>query len=82
LALIVLCAFFVIRRQNPPDAQPISAPVTEFASGRAAGRLKVIAREPHPVGPAERSEVRDYILKKLTGLGLSLRVSKMEIKAA
>src|SRR5262245_59250459 len=29
LILIVLCLFFALHRQNPPDAQPASAPVDQ-----------------------------------------------------
>jgi hypothetical protein len=72
--LIILCAFFAIHRQNPPAPQPAGAPSVEFASGRAMKHLRIIARKPHPIGSAEHSEVRDYILKELAGLGLSPEV--------
>jgi len=72
--VIIICAFLVIHRQSPPEVRPASATVTEFASGRAMEHLKVIARKPHPIGSAEHSEVRNYILKELTGMGLSPEV--------
>src|SRR5262245_52650418 len=74
LLLTILCAFSLIQRQSPPDVQPINAPLTEFASGRAMQHLKVIARKPHPVGSAEHSEVRDYIFRELSRLGLNPEV--------
>jgi Peptidase family M28 len=74
--LIVLCAFFAVHRQNPPAPQPASASLAEFASGRAMNHLKMIASKPHPVGSAEHSEVRDYILKALAGLGLNPEVQR------
>src|SRR6185436_1587211 len=79
LALIILCGFWVISRQNPVDAQPASGPATEFASGRAMEHLNVISREPHPIGAAEHSAVREYILKTLTGLGLSPEIQKASV---
>ena len=79
LTLIVLCAFFVVHRLNPPDAKPASAPLSEFASGRAMGHLKVIARKPHPVGTAEHAEVRDYIFRQLTDLGLRPEIQRASV---
>jgi hypothetical protein len=76
LILIVLCLFFALYRQNPPDAQPASAPVGQFASGRAMEHLKIIADKPHPIGTTEHSGVRDYILKALADLGLTPEVQK------
>jgi hypothetical protein len=76
IAVAILCAFLVIYRQNPPNAQPVNAPLTEFSSGRAMKHLRVIARKPHPIGSAEHSEVRDYILKELSGLGLRSEVQR------
>jgi len=71
LSFIVLCAVFAVRRQNPPGAQSAAAPGGEFASGRAMKHIKEIAVRPHPVGSAEHSTVRDYILKELAGLGVN-----------
>jgi hypothetical protein len=42
-----------------------------FTSGRALAHLAVIARKPHPVGSLEHQQVRDYILRELSELGLS-----------
>ncbi len=55
----------------PPDAVPASAPLTEFSSGRAMEYLNAIAQKPHPTGSPENARVRDYILSRLTALGLS-----------
>jgi hypothetical protein len=79
IAFIILCAFFVADRQNPPEAQPANAAVAEFASGRAMEHLKMIASKPHPVGTQEHSEVRGYILKVLADLGLNPEVQKSSV---
>jgi hypothetical protein len=79
LILTVLCAFLVVHRQNPPDAQPASAPLSEFASGRAMEHLKVIAGKPHPVGSAEHAVVRDYIFKQLTDSGLRPEIQRAPV---
>jgi hypothetical protein len=77
--LTVLCVFFVVNRQNPPEAQPANAPLAEFASGRAMEHLKAVAGKPHPVGAPEHSEVRGYILKVLADLGLNPEVQKTSV---
>ena len=79
LLLTILCAFFVVHRLNPPDAQPVSAPGTEFASGRAREHIEMIAKKPHPVGAEEHSRVRDYIFKELADLGLSPEVQRSSV---
>src|SRR5262249_25068595 len=76
VTLSILCAVFVIYRLTPSSAQPVNTPAVGFAAGRAMERLKMIARKPHPVGSAEHSEVRDYLLKELTGFGLNPEVQK------
>src|SRR4030095_1639670 len=76
LTLIILCAIFAIHRQTPPEARPADAPADEFASGRAMGHLKVIARKPHPIGSEDHATVREYILRQLTSLGLNPEVQR------
>jgi hypothetical protein len=80
LILIVLCLFFALHRQNPPDAQSAGAPVDQFASGRAMEHLKIIADKPHHIAAAsEHSDVRDYILKALANLGVTPEVQKTSV---
>src|SRR5919202_2996447 len=59
-----------------PDPAPASAPPTEFSSGRALGHVRAIAEEPHPMGSPENAAVRDYLLEKLSALGLKPEVQK------
>jgi hypothetical protein len=79
-ALILLCiALFTgvaFYRQAPPNAMSVSAPATEFSSGRAMKHLGGIARQSHPMGTAEHAVVRDYILQELRSLGLDPVVQK------
>jgi len=79
LALIILGAVVVytILLVSPPSALPIDAPESEFSGNRAWSHLKVIAREPHPIGTsAARDEVRDYLLAQVSSLGLDPQVQK------
>jgi hypothetical protein len=76
-ATTLLLAFFVwlsIYKQNPPAVVSVSAPPTEFASGRAMRHLEVITKKPHPIGSPAHSAVRDYLLKELTAAGLNPEV--------
>lgn len=59
-----------------PDPVPASAPPTEFSSGRALEHIRVIAKEPHPMGSPENMAVRDYLVKELRALGLEPEVQK------
>jgi len=74
--LIAGLVIFVIQQQAPPKAAPVSAPLEEFSSGRAMSILEAIARKARPLGSLEHAEARDYILKKLTGLGIAPIVQK------
>jgi MFS family permease len=59
-----------------PDPVPPTAPPTEFSSGRALEHVRVIAKEPHPMGSPENMAVRDYLVKELRALGLEPEVQK------
>jgi len=77
LALCILggVIYLTIALISPPAPVPADAPTTEFSAGRAMRDLKVIAREPHPMGefPAH-ADVRDYILSEIHTLGLQPQV--------
>ena len=75
VALALLTALPII----PPNPLPESAPKTTFSAQRAMEDLRVVAREPHPIGSAEQERVRDYILGKAQTLGLSTEVQRAEV---
>jgi hypothetical protein len=59
----------------PPAPLPADAPAAEFSAGRAMRDLKIIAREPHPMGVNQaRAAVRDYLLGEIRALGLAPQV--------
>jgi hypothetical protein len=68
--LIAVVVAASICRQTPPRAVSVSAPLTEFSSGRALQELEVIAHKPHPIGSQEHALVREYIIKELEAAGL------------
>ena len=69
LLLFALCGMLVIALDRPPRPVIASAPASEFSALRAATRLPVIARAPHPVDSAEHDVVRDYLLATLREMG-------------
>src|ERR1044071_8027272 len=59
-----------VRGDNPPAAVAVTAPPTEFSSGRAMGHVQMLAKQPHPIGSIEHNVVRDYIFNTLATDGL------------
>jgi hypothetical protein len=59
-----------------PDPVPASAPPTQFSSERALEHIRVIAKEPHPMGSPENAAVRDYLVKELRAMGLEPEVQR------
>jgi len=55
---------------QPPQAQAVNAPLTEFSAGRAMQHVRQIAREPHAMGTAAHARVRTYLAAQLRQLGL------------
>ena len=76
LSFIALFVFLSLRQQGPPDVVDSSAALTNFSSGRAMERLRLIAQKPHPIGSSEHDKVRDNILEQLTAIGLNPEIQK------
>ncbi|MBI3463074.1 MAG: M20/M25/M40 family metallo-hydrolase, partial [Planctomycetes bacterium] len=76
LLFLVLSAALSIWMLRPPRVVPASAPATEFSAERALAHLQVIAAAPHPIGSPEHGQVRDYLLRELTALGVDPNVQQ------
>jgi hypothetical protein len=63
---------------RPPVPRDGDAPATAFSAARAMADVRVIAREPHPVGSPANARVRDHLLARLTALGLAPAVQRGE----
>ena len=61
---------------RPPAPRAANAPATAFSAERAMADVRVIAREPHPVGSPANARVRDHLLTRLSGLGLETSVQR------
>lgn len=67
LVAIVVSALYDLQ---PPSPLPATAPDSLFSADRAAGYIRDIAREPHPLGSLANQRVRDYIVGQLIDIGL------------
>lgn len=63
----------------PPAVVPADSAASEFSAERAMHHLEIIAREPHPVGSLENAQVRDYLIQRISSLGLRPVVQKTTI---
>jgi hypothetical protein len=61
-----------------PRPLPPSAPAQVFSAGRAMIDDRVIARVPHPVGSAANAAARDYLIHRMTALGLAPQVQRTD----
>ena len=77
LALCLIGALCVAWWSNTtPYPLPASAPANVFSAGRAMIDDRVIARVPHPVGSAANAAARDYLVHRMTDLGLQPQVQR------
>ncbi len=67
LALALLIGVASLQSPRPVDAR---APATAFSAERAMVDVRELAQRPHPVGSADHARVRDYLMRRMTALGL------------
>jgi len=79
LAMVIACAYLALHQLTPPAARTADYSPTEFSSARAMEHLKVIAHKPHPLGSTEEAEVRNYILRELTAMGLQTEEQRTKV---
>lgn len=77
LLLLLSAALLSIYELGPPSAATADAPAAEFSSARAMRHLAEIAAAPRPMGSAEHSRVREYIIGELRAQGLSPEVQEV-----
>jgi hypothetical protein len=68
--------FYLSTATPPPLAA--QARTVDFSAGRAMADVAAMAPAPHPVGSAGGARVRDYLIARMTALGLSPRVRHQE----
>lgn len=78
IVLIVPVILGLLQLEAP---KPVSsnAAAEVFSSERAIEKLRVIAKEPHPLGSLAHDEVRDYLLSELQNLGLEPEIQQVRM---
>ncbi|WP_433510399.1 M20/M25/M40 family metallo-hydrolase [Nonomuraea sp. CA-143628] len=76
LGVLLLIAVGAIRDTTPTAVSPATAPDREFSAQRAFAQVERFAVKPHPVGTAEHTRVRDYLVGELRRLGLRPEVQE------
>jgi len=79
LLLVVLLAaagLMAWRAQTPPHPLPADAAEIAFSADRAMPDVRIIAAEPHPVGSAAQARTRDYLVSRMTALGLNPQIHR------
>jgi hypothetical protein len=74
LVLLIALGFLLIYVDTPPRAIPATGPAGRFSAERAIKDVQAISKAPHPVGSAEHTVVKQYILDALSATGLSPEV--------
>jgi hypothetical protein len=60
--------------ERPPSPAPADAPAQAFSAERAMADIVGVASAPHPVGSAANHAARDYLVARMTALGLDPQV--------
>ena len=74
--LIVFAVWFSFYSTQPHETAPTTAPKTDFSTARAFEHVKAIAQQPHYVGSAAHSRVRNYIVDQLQQMGLMVQTQE------
>jgi hypothetical protein len=76
--LVVLVAAFAIFYLGVVTPRPLAAGASpdRFSAGRAMVDVRAMGSTPHPVGSPADARVRDYLLQRMTALGLRPRVQR------
>ncbi len=69
LAGLIWAAF----RIQPPAPLPADAPADQFSAARAMADVRVLAREPHPVGSPASAAVLTHLEQRLAAMGFTVR---------
>lgn len=74
IVVVLAIAWLALRAPGAPAALPASAPAAQFSAGRAAGDMAWLAQKPRPVASAANREARDWIVARLSTLGMAAQV--------
>ncbi len=75
---VCLAAAFLVfyASARTPAPLPATTPAEQFAAGRALTDVAAMAPVPHPIGSPANAKVRDYLVQRMTALGLSPTIQR------
>ena len=76
LPLLILTVFWSFKSLMPSSSDSGVEATYGFSTNRALQHVKEISRKPHAVGFEAHSEVRDYIVGQLEGMGLKVNLQE------
>ncbi|HEY8616986.1 M20/M25/M40 family metallo-hydrolase [Phenylobacterium sp.] len=76
LSALIAAALLAWLNERPPEPKPATAAAVDFSAHRAMADVTAIAREPHPMGSPANTRVRDHLVGRMAGLGLSPQVRR------
>ncbi|VAW17661.1 Peptidase, M20/M25/M40 family, partial [hydrothermal vent metagenome] len=74
LLIIVATIYWSFSSLMPNKITDLKTPKNEFSTERALVHLKEISKKPHYIGTQNHTEVRNYIIKELEKLGLTVEI--------
>jgi len=74
VAALLAAAVIAWTGERTPAPQPVTAPAAGFSADRAMADIRGFASVPHPVGSAADRAARDYLVGRMTAMGLSPQV--------
>ncbi len=74
--LLILSVWFIFYSSMPKNAEEQDLPITQFSTQRAFKHVENISKQPHFVGSAAHSLVRNYIVNQLQDLGLEVQTQE------
>ena len=74
LAALLVGAWVAFTDAMVPESQPAGARSVAFSAERAFADVKLLAAQPHPIGSAANTQVRDALVRRMAELGLSPQV--------
>lgn len=72
--LLLLTIWYSFYSLMPARMEPDTIPETEFSAQRALIPVKEVSKEPHYIGSAAHTEVRQYLVNELGKLGLEAQL--------
>jgi len=76
IGALIAAAVIAWTVEQTPKPLAATAPANAYSAERAMADIKAFASQPHPIGSSANHAARDYLLARMTALGLSPEVHK------